>query len=126
MALYSVISGQARTFTIYQQTNEAVIKTMAKTLYKKYTDEEFIDAKHFESFLRSGKTLKYDYVIVGGILYTMEEYDMDGKYVIWANRKHGLQISVDTMNRYSEVGYKDANVEIYPASCFRQDISYAE
>ena len=99
---------------------------MAKLKYKDYTDEEFIDAKHFQEFLQSGKTLKYDYVIVGGILYTMEEYDIDGQCVIWANKKHSLQMSVDTINRYSDVGYTDAKVEIYPAYSFRQDIFYAE
>ena len=99
---------------------------MAKILYKRYTDEEFVDASHFQSFLNSGKKLKYDYVIVAGILYTMEEYDMSGKTVIWANRKHNLQMSVDTVNRYSKIGYTDAKVEIYPADWFRQDIFYAE
>jgi hypothetical protein len=102
---------------------------MAKLKYKEYTDEEFIDANHFQEFLRSGKRLKYDYVIVSGILYTIEEYDYDGKYVIWAiwaNRKHQLQMTVDTPNNRYHHGYKDARVEIYPATSLRQDISYAE
>ena len=99
---------------------------MAKTFYKKYTDEEFIDANHFQEFLRAGKKLKYDYVIVAGILYTMEEYDEAGKQVIWANRKHNLQMSVETSNRYGDTEYTDAVVEIYPASTWREDITYAE
>ena len=99
---------------------------MVKQKYKTYTDDEFIDGDHFQDFLRSGKKLKYDYVIVGGILYTMEEYDMAGKTVIWANKKHNLQMSIDTSDRYSEVGYTDAKVEIYPSNSWREDISYAE
>ena len=94
-------------------------------LYSKYTEENFKDAKEFQDFLQSGKTLKYDYVIVGGILYTMEEYDMDGKTVIWANRQHKIQMSVDTSNRYHN-GYLDAIVSVYPATSWRNDIVYAQ
>ena len=97
-----------------------------KHFYKKYTDERFLNAEAFQSFLRSGKRLEYDYVIVGGVLYTMEEYDVDGKTVIWANRKHEMQMSVDTpSNRYHN-GYLDAIVSVYPATSWRNDITYAE
>jgi hypothetical protein len=100
---------------------------MTKTkLYNSYTDEKFKDAQAFQNFLQSGKTLKYDYVIVGGILYTMHEYDMDGKQVTWANKKHEMMMSVDTYNRYSDIGYTDAQVSIYPAYYLRNDISFAE
>ena len=94
--------------------------------YDKYTDEKFRDAQAFEKFLQSGKTLKYDHAIVAGILYTMEEYDMDGRTVIWANRKHDSQMSVDTSNRYGSLGYTDAKVLVYPAGSYRNDIVYAE
>ena len=94
--------------------------------YTKYTDEKFRDAQAFEKFLQSGKTLKYDYVIVGDVLFTQEEYDMDGKTVIWANRKHEQQMSVDTSNRYGSLGYTDAKVYLYPATSWRNDIVYAE
>lgn|SRR3990167_4026002 len=99
---------------------------MNKKLYSKYTDESFTDAQHFQDFLHSGNKLKYDYVIVAGILYSMEEYDMDGKTVLWANKKHNMQMIVDTSNRYGSLGYTDAKVEIYPANGLRTDIFYAE
>lgn len=97
-----------------------------KKLYSRYTDESFADAQAFEDFLHTGKTLKYDYVIVDGILYTMEEYDHDGKNVMWANRKHEMQMCVETVNRYGSLGYTDARVDIWPAISWRNDIAYAE
>lgn len=103
--------------------------TMKKKLpkfYSKYTDDVFASAEEFEAFLHRGETLKYDYVVVAGVLYTMEEYDMHGETVIWANRKHNLTMSVDTSNRYSDQGYTDAKVLVYPANSWRNDITYAE
>jgi hypothetical protein len=84
-----------------------------KKLYAKYTDEAFTTPEAFQEFLRSGKRLKYDYVIVGGVLYTMHEYDMSGESVVWANKKHMLHMSVDTSNRYGALGYTDATVSVY-------------
>jgi len=96
-----------------------------KTKYNKYTDESFKSIKDFENFYRSGKSLKYDYVIVGGLLFTMHEYDMDGKYVTWANKKHNKMIEVKTSSRY-KTGYIDAEMEEYEPSYLREDITYAE
>lgn len=98
---------------------------MTKVNYNKYTDERFATAEDFQKFLQSGKTLKYDYVIVGDILYTMEEYDLDGKMVVWANRKHNKNMSVMTSDRYKN-GYLDAEVAIFDAYGYRTDITYAE
>lgn len=94
--------------------------------YEKYTDESFPTPEAFQEFLRAGKTLTYDYVIVAGVLFTMEEYDMDGKTVIWANKKHEKTMSVDTSNRYGPLGYTDATVSLYPSYGFRNDVTYAE
>jgi hypothetical protein len=93
--------------------------------YKQYTDESFENAEAFQAFLREGNHLKYDYVIVDGILYTMHEYDMAGKSVTWANLKHRKLMEVITSDRYNN-GYKDAEVEIYDYEFFRNDINYAE
>ncbi len=93
--------------------------------YNKYTDEKFKDVQAFQDFLQSGRTLKYDYVIVAGILYTMHEYDMEGKQVTWANKKHGKMIEVNTSDRYKN-GYIDAQVLAYDAWYLRSDITYAE
>lgn len=98
-----------------------------KVRYSYYTSESFKDAQAFQDFLHAGKTLKYDYVIVGGLLYTMHEYDNDGKCVQWANRKHDSMMEVCTSNRYGDTGYTDAVVYIFPDyGYFRSDISYAE
>jgi hypothetical protein len=94
--------------------------------YHDYTDERFADAKALQDFYRQGNTLKYDYLIVGGILYTMHEYDHDGRYVTYANKKHKMMIEVTTSNRYGDTGYTDATVDVYPADYIRDDITYAE
>ena len=95
--------------------------------YSKYTVEKFKDVQALQDFYEAGNKLKYDYVIVGGILYTQHEYDMDGRTVTWANKKHNMMIEVVTSNRYGELGYTDAKVSIYSeAPYLRNDITYAE
>ena len=100
--------------------------TTPKKIRDKYTDDSFKSAEALEKFFRSGKKLTYDYVIVDGILYTMHEYDMEGRTVTWANEKHSMMLEVSTDDRYSAAGYTDARVAVYPASYLRNDITYAE
>ncbi len=97
-----------------------------KTKRQKYTDEEFTDAQALQDFFRSGKTLKYDYVTVNKVLYTLEEYDMEGDYMTYANDKHKLQLRVDTSNRYGALGFTDATVYLWPVDYVREGITYAE
>ena len=95
------------------------------------TFHNFKNAEAFEKFLRT----RYencthgsgclDYVTVGGILYTMHEYDMDGQTITWANKKHQLMLELTTRNRY-KFGYRDAQVIEYEASYMRTDIAYAQ
>ena len=94
--------------------------------YKDYTDESFASVRELEKFYRRGGKLKYDYIIVAGILYTMEEYDFNGQTVVWANKKHNLAIEVSTSNRYGSTGYTDAKVIAYQPHSYRNDIVYAE
>jgi len=96
------------------------------------TYHNFKDIASFQKFLRGGDYPKchekigcLDYVKVGGILYTMHEYDIGGRYVNWANKKHNLMIQMDTANRY-QTGYGDAQVEQFEAYYLRDDISYAQ
>lgn len=99
---------------------------MKKIDYNEYTDESFTDAEALQTFFRSGKTLKYDYVIVEGKLFTMEEYDMDGKEIMFANRKYEKQLNIVTTNRYGSLGFTDAKVYMWDATSWRNDITYAE
>ncbi len=66
-----------------------------------------------------------DYVTVGGLVYTMHEFDSDGRTITWANKKHGQMLEMTTSNRYQN-GYSDARVEQYEPGYFRNDISYAQ
>ncbi len=96
------------------------------------TFHTFKDISTFEKFLRT----RYqkcthgsgclDYVRVGGVLYTMQEYDIDGQTITWANKKNDCMIEVNTADRYRR-GYDDAKVYYFaPAPYLRDDISYAE
>lgn len=68
-----------------------------------------------------------DYVRVAGILYTMHEYDSAGKTITWANKKHNVQLELETANRYRDGGYDDAVVWLIEDPWYmRSDISYAE
>ena len=83
----------------------------------------------FEKFLRSGKYPAchssgcLDYITVGGIVYTMHEYDFDGQSVTWANEKHWAMIEMETANRYKQ-GYGDAKISAYSPLGLRNDIVY--
>ncbi len=94
------------------------------------TFHTFKNVETFQKFLHSGKYEKeqsgtLDYVTVGGLVYTMHEYDMDGRTVTWENKKHARMIEMTTANRYKN-GYGDAEVIEYPADYLRNDITYAE
>jgi hypothetical protein len=95
------------------------------------TYHTFATPETFQTFLRTRyANCKHgsgclDYVNVAGVLYTMHEYDNDGKQVTWANKKKNLMLEMDTTNRY-QIGYHDAEVLSYPADWLRNDISYAE
>lgn len=88
--------------------------------------QAFKDAQELQDFYRKGGTLPYDYVVVGNILYTLHEYDMNGRMVTFANKKHYRMLEVTTYNRYGDTQYTDAIVEEYEAGYLRDDIAYAE
>lgn len=87
----------------------------------------FKSPQDFETFLRTKKwkSGELDYITVGGLVFTMHEYDNDGKYIQWANKKNGLMIELTNSNRYQN-GYEDSTVEQYETDYFRDDISYHE
>ena len=106
------------------------------TLIKKYAFHNFKNEKTFEHFLWTQyhgewltefKTYKksLDCIAVKGILFTMEEYDNDGKTLLWGNKKKGKTLEVNTKDRYKE-GYFDAKVSMYDSFGFRNDINYIQ
>jgi len=66
-----------------------------------------------------------DYFKVGGIIYTQQEYDEEGKQVSYGNKKNETGFIVNTENRY-ELGTKDAEIEEFDEWYLRNDISYLE
>lgn len=108
-------------------TNEALVK--------KYAFYNFKTEKAFEGFLQTkyhkiwennfvGFKKSLDCIAVKDILFTMDSYD-EGQEIMWGNKEKGWQLVCRTANRYTK-GYKDAEVELYPETSFRNDISYIQ
>lgn len=88
--------------------------------FKSYTDFE----KHLRSLPRAG--FIPDYVAVNSVLYTMDEFDHDGKELSYYNKRTGLGFKVWTSDRYKK-GMFDAEVcEPYEIGAWRNDITYAD
>ena len=89
----------------------------------------FADITEFQNFLRtaSWKDGELDYITLRGSVYTMDEYDHDGLYLTYYNKKNDTQIRVDTPNNRYKNGFKDATVEAFlNYGTYRNDIVYAE
>ncbi len=104
---------------------------MTKTkpeLIKKHVYKEciFKDTTELEEYLRTHGSGKTDLIAVDGILYTMDEFDHDGRYIQWLNRRTTNMIECHTHNRYRG-GFEDATVEFYPKyGAWRDDINYRD
>lgn len=104
---------------------EHYYKTPFKRRQRYVNDENSFDTiEEFEQYLREYNTAP-DFISIDGILYTMEEFDEAGVYLIYANRRNGLNIEVRTTARYTN-GYEDAEVEFYPAFSYRTGFVYAD
>lgn len=90
----------------------------------------FKNTEDFQKFLRTKYekgSEKIDYVDIGGILYTMEEYDMGGQAITYYNKRTGLGFQIDTSNRYHDTGFTDAEVgEPYIVGAYRNDIVFID
>jgi len=67
-----------------------------------------------------------DYIIVDGILFTMDWYDMDGKEIYYGNKTESKVLEIHTSNRYGDNKFTDAEVVISPMLAYRTDITYAD
>ena len=104
------------------------MKKTTKRLLDKYPFYHFNIYPDFEKFLQNEYKMNdtLDYVDIGGILYTMEEYDMGGQQISFYNKRTGLGFTVETSDRYKN-GFVDAIVsEPYEVGCYRNDISYID
>lgn len=85
---------------------------------------EFKDLEDFKAYIIKNKKFP-DYVAIYDIPFTMEEYDMSGKQVFYANRLLDLSIEVNHPNRYEYMANINF-IEISPACCYRRDIQYLQ
>jgi len=67
-----------------------------------------------------------DYLMFKGIIFTMDDYDSEGKEIRYGNIKNQQCLLVETSNRYGNTKFKDAKVYIEPLMAWRTDINYAE
>lgn len=105
------------------------MKKTSKKIVQEYMGESplnFKSEKHLQKFIRKeGKAP--DYVLISGILYTMDEYDSSGRQITYYNKRTGLGFLVETRNRYGDTGFTDAVVEEpYDVDCWRIGFNYAD
>jgi hypothetical protein len=82
------------------------------------------DVSAYQAYLRAdGKC--HDAMIVDGMVFTMDEYDMAGRTITYGNKKHWKQITVSTSDRY-DLGFSDAVVEQEEMTSYRRDLVYVE
>lgn len=86
--------------------------------------EQFSSIGEAQTFIRENKAP--DYLVIDSILYTMDEYDNDGKEITYYNKRTGNALRVWTDNRYHD-GFGDAQVELLENyGVWRNDITYAD
>lgn len=86
---------------------------------------KFKTLSDFQNFIRQNNAP--DVAEVEGMIFTMDEYDMDGKELTYGNVKHQKSIIVVTSDRYNkEIKFSDAVCTMEDECFFRNDISYEE
>ncbi len=86
--------------------------------------EQFKTIDNFRKFIIEKEKCP-DYIAIADIPFTMEEYDMEGKIIVYKNKKLMLDIVVNHINRYKDFRFvKDVYAE--KACSWREDITYLE
>lgn len=89
---------------------------------------KYKNGKDFEKFLRTEDYCP-DFVKIGGIVFTMDNYDEEGKEISFGNYKKEKSFIIITDPKYktSKNGFNNAVVEeIVDCDSFRNDIVYYE
>jgi len=86
--------------------------------------QSFKTVKAFQDYVRKNGTP--DYVKVEGIVFTMDNYDGEGKEISYGNLTKHKTLLVETENRYSTSKFKDAICYIEDMCSYRTDINYIE
>lgn len=77
----------------------------------------------YQEHLQKGGAI-HDNVVIEGILFTQDEYDREGRYLTYGNKRTGKGIEVETADRYMST--HDAVVTLSDSGCFRNDIIYLD
>lgn len=89
---------------------------------KKVSEKSFSTVKDYERWIRMNPNLP-DVVTIGDVVFTMDNYDEEGKEVSYGNKENEKSFIVLTENRYKS--HSDAKVsEIEPMTSYRTDITY--
>ena len=92
------------------------------------TFQKWLQTEYHRHHIAKMQQSKYslDNVAIAGLVFTMSEYDHDGRYITFGNKRAGLEMSLNTSDRYSPSGYSDATVNIYTTDNFREGITYLD
>lgn len=85
---------------------------------------KFKTVENYQKYVRVHGT--EDIVEVEGIIFTMDNYDFEGKEISYGNKKKEKCLFVQTENRYSDTKFKDAICYIENMCSYRTDMAYVE
>lgn len=90
---------------------------------------KFDDKMDFANWIATSRRNKKnplpDCISFYAVPFSMEEYDMSGRQVFYANRKLSIQIEVNHANRYKDMA-SIQDIAFYEAISYRNDITYLE
>lgn len=86
--------------------------------------KEFTNEKDFENWIQEQEDFP-DNVKIGDIIFTMDNYDLEGKEITYGNKRTFKGFTVKNSDRYKE-GIKDSIVEDIEITCIRNDIVYLD
>jgi predicted AAA+ superfamily ATPase/ribosomal protein L37AE/L43A len=115
----------AKEEVVAESSKETVGKTSPK-LINEYTSssQRFKTVEDYKKHIQNGGKL-FDYIVVDGLLFTMEEYDASGHEVTYANKTDKKTVHIEWANRYEDM---TDITDIYMDDMYswRDDISYAD
>ena len=86
--------------------------------------KEYKNEKQFEEDLQEMDGCP-DNVMINDVVFTMDEYDSDGKEISFGNKRTETGFIIHTNDRYKD-GFGDAVVDKIEDSCLRNDIVYLD
>lgn len=86
--------------------------------------EIYKNEKEFEDALQEMDDCP-DNVQIGDIVFTMDNYDLEGKEISFGNKRTCMGFNINTSNRYKN-GLKDADVSEIQENCLRNDLVYLD